>query len=328
MRMKAVRWRAYGPPEVLEVEELDKPVPGEREVLIRVKATTVTAGDCEMRRMDFPLYFRVPLKLWLGLRRPRQPAVPGTEFSGEIEAVGQEVTRYSIGERVFGSTGLSFGTNAEYICLSEDADMATIPEGLGFGEAAAMPFGGRDSIHFLNKAALKRGETILIIGAGGSIGTFAVQIAKERGLEVTAVDRRDKLDMLGLLGADHVVDYEREEYIQPGIQYDAVLDIVCRQSVLKTARVLKRGGWLLMANPSFLQLLRALILRTVHGKRVFSQASNGSTEDLRYLGALAKEGKLRSVIDREFSLEEIAAAHRFVETGSKKGNVVILLYVQ
>ncbi len=321
--MKVVRWSAYGPPEVLEIVELEKPVPGSREVLIRVEATTVTAGDCEMRRMDFPFYFRVPMKLWLGFRRPRQPAVPGTEFSGVIESVGQGVTRYSIGERVFGSSGVSFGTNAEYICLKEDADMALIPAGIGFKEAAPIPFGGRDSLHFLKKAALKRGAKILIIGAGGSIGTFAVQIAKEHGLEVTAVDRRDKLDMLRLLGADHVVDYEREEYIQPGIQYDAVLDIVCRQSVLKTARVLKRGGWLLMANPILLQLLRALVLRTVAGKRVFSQVSNGSAEELRYLGALAEEGKLRSVIDREFSLQEITAAHRYVETGAKKGNVVI-----
>jgi len=199
--MKAIVWTKYGPPGVLELREVEKPTPKEDEVLIRIYATTVTAGDCEMRSLKFPFYFSLVMRLWRGFLKPRGTAILGTELAGEIEAVGQDVRRFQPGDRVFGSAGLGLGTNAEYICLPEEpgemeGGVAIMPANMTYAEAATVPFGGRDALHFLRKGYVQSGQKILINGAGGSIGVFAVQLAKYLGAEVTAVDSTAKLDML------------------------------------------------------------------------------------------------------------------------------------
>jgi NADPH:quinone reductase-like Zn-dependent oxidoreductase len=325
--MKAVVWTKYGPPDVLEVKEIEKPTPNGDEVLIRIYATTVTAGDCEMRSLKFPIYLSLPMRIWLGLRKPRGTTIPGTELSGAIEAVGKDVKLFKEGDQVFGSAGMSFGTNAEYICLpAEPGEMeggvAIKPANMTYEEAATVPFGGRDSLHFLRKGNIQSGQKILINGAGGSIGTFAVQLAKYFGAEVTAVDSTGKLDMLRSIGADHVIDYTQEDFTKNGETYDVIFDVVGKISFSRSEKSIKQNGTYLLANPVS-QLVGGLWTRMTSSKRVVMQTASGTIEDLIYLRELVEAGKIKTVIDRTYPLEQIVEAHRYVETGQKAGNVVI-----
>jgi NADPH:quinone reductase-like Zn-dependent oxidoreductase len=325
--MKAIVWTKYGPPEVLKLGEVEKPTPKEDEVLIKIYATTVTAGDCEMRSLKFPIYLSLPMRFWLGFRKPKGTAIPGTELAGVIEAVGKDVKQFKKGDQVFGSTGMGFGANAEYICLPEEpgemeGGVAIKPANMTFEEAATVPFGGRDALHFLRLGNLQNGQKILINGAGGSIGTFAVQLAKYFGAEVTAVDSTAKLDMLRSLGADHVVDYTQEDFTQNGEVYDVIFDVIGKVSFSSSKRSIKQDGTYLLANPAG-QMVRGLWIRMTSGKKVIMQTSTGTIEQLIYLRELIETGKITTVIDRSYPLEQIAEAHRYVETGQKKGNVVI-----
>jgi NADPH:quinone reductase-like Zn-dependent oxidoreductase len=325
--MKAIIWTAYGPPEVLELREVDKPRPKDDEVLIRIVATTVTAGDCEMRGLKFPLPLSLPMRMWIGLRKPSGNTIPGTELAGEIEAVGKDVKLFKVGDKVFGSTGMRFSANAEYICLPErpgemEGGLAIKPASMTFEEAATVPFGGRDALHFLRLGNIQNGDKVLINGAGGGIGTFAVQLARYYGAEVTAVDSGEKLDMLRSLGADHVVDYTREDFTQNGQIYDVIFDVVGKISFSRSLRSIKPGGTYLLANPVS-QMLPALWARMTSGRQVIMQTASGTVDDLNYLSKLIEEGVIQTVIDRTYPLEDIAEAHRYVETGVKKGNVVI-----
>ena len=325
--MKAIIWTAYGPPEVLELRELDKPAPKDDEVLIRIVATTVTAGDCEMRGLKFPLPLSLPMRMWIGLRKPSGNTIPGTELAGEIEAVGKDVKLFKVGDKVFGSTGMRFGANAEYICLPEkpgemEGGLAAKPANMTFEEAATVPFGGRDALHFLRLGNIQNGDKVLINGAGGGIGTFAVQLARYYGAEVTAVDSGEKLDMLRLLGADHVVDYTREDFTQNGQIYDVIFDVVGVISFSRSLRSIKPDGTYLLANPVS-QMLPALWARMTSGRQVVMQTASGTVDDLNYIRKLIEEGVIQTVIDRTYPLEDITEAHRYVETGAKKGNVVI-----
>jgi NADPH:quinone reductase-like Zn-dependent oxidoreductase len=325
--MKAVVWTKYGPPDVLEVKEIEKPTPKEDEVLIRIYATTVTAGDCEMRSLKFPIYLSLPMRIWLGLRKPRGTTIPGTELSGEVEAVGKDVKLFKEGDQVFGSAGMSFGTNAEYICLpAEPGEMeggvAIKPANMTYEEAATVPFGGRDSLHFLRKGNIQSGQKILINGAGGSIGTFAVQLAKYFGAEVTAVDSTGKLDMLRSIGADHVIDYTQEDFTKNGETYDVIFDVVGKISFSRSDGSLKQNGTYLLANPAS-QMVRGLWTRLTSSKRVIMETASGTIADLIFLRELVEAGKIKTVIDRTYPLEQIVEAHRYVETGQKAGNVVI-----
>jgi NADPH:quinone reductase-like Zn-dependent oxidoreductase len=327
--MQAVVWTRYGPPDVLELRELEKPTPKEDEVLIRIHATTVTAGDCEMRSLRFPIYLRLAMRLWRGVLRPRKNSIMGTELAGEIEAVGQGVRRFGAGDQVFGSAGMGFGTNAEYICLpAEPGEMegtlAEKPANMTYEEAATVPFGGRDALHFLRQGNIQGGQKILINGAGGSIGTFAVQLAKHFGAEVTAVDSTPKLDMLRSIGADHVVDYTREDFTANGEIYDVIFDVVGKMSLSRSKRSVKQDGTYLLANPTK-QMGQALWTRMTSSITVIMGTASATTADLVYLKELVEAGRIKTVIDRCYPLEQIAEAHRYVETGQKQGNVVITM---
>jgi len=325
--MKAIVWTKYGPPDVLQLREVEKPIPKEDEVLIKIHATTVTAGDSEMRSLKFPIFLSLPMRLWVGFRKPQENTIPGTELAGEIEAVGANVKQYKVGDQVFGAAGISFGTNAEYLCLPEkpeemEGGVAIKPSNMSYEEAATVPFGGRDALHFLRKANLQPGDKILINGAGGSIGTFGVQLAKLFGAEVTAVDSTEKLDLLRSIGADHVVDYTQEEFTEKGEIYDVIFDVVGVISFSRSNKALKQNGTYLLANPMS-QIISGLWTRMTSSKKVIMQTASGTIEDLIYLRELIEAGKIKTVIDRRYPLEQIVEAHRYVETGAKKGNLVI-----
>jgi len=328
--MKAVVWTKYGPPDVLELREVEKPTPKDNELLIRIYATTVTAGDCEMRSLKLPIYLSLPMRLWRGFLKPRENSILGTELAGEIEKVGKNVKRFKEGDQVFGSAGMGLGTNAEYICLPEEpgemeGGVAIKPANMSYEEAATVPFGGRDALHFLRKGNIQSGQKILINGAGGSIGTFAVQLAKHFGAEVTAVDSTGKLDMLRSIGADHVVDYTQEDFTQSGEIYDVVFDVVGTISFSRTERSITLNGTYLLANPMRSQMVRGPWTRMRSSKKVVMETASGTIDDLIFLRELIDAGKIRTVIDRTYPLEQIVEAHRYVETGQKKGNVVITL---
>ena len=315
-------WTAYGPPDVLQLREVEKPVPKDNQVLIRIFATTVTAGDSEIRDLKLPIYFSLPMRIWVGLRKPSRKPIPGTELAGEIVTVGKDVTLLKEGDQVFGSSGLNFGANAEYICLPEGA-VAAKPSNMTYEEAAAVPFGGRDALHFLRKGNVRSGQKILINGAGGSIGTFAVQLAKVLGAEVTAVDSGEKLEMLRSIGADQVIDYTVEDFTENGEIYDVIFDVIGKVSLSHSRKSLRENGTYLLANPGMSQLLRGLWIRMTTSTKVVTQAANATADELVFLRELIEAGKIETVIDRTYSLEQIADAHRYVETGQKQGNVVI-----
>jgi NADPH:quinone reductase-like Zn-dependent oxidoreductase len=326
--MKAIVWTKYGPPNVLELREVEKPTPKDNEVLIRIHATTVTAGDCELRSLKFPIYLSLPIRLWRGFLKPRENSILGTELAGEIEAVGKDVNRFKEGDQVFGSAGMDIGTNAEYICLPEEpremeGGVAIKPANMTYEEAATVPFGGRDALHFLRKGNIKSGHKILINGAGGSIGTFAVQLAKHFGAEVTAVDSTEKLDMLLSIGADQVIDYTQEDFTKSGEVYDVIFDVVGTISFSRCEGSISKNGTYLLANPLGSQMVLGPLTRMTSSKKVIMQTASPTTQELIFLRELVEAGKIKSVIDRSYPLEQIAAAHSFVEKGGKKGNVVI-----
>jgi NADPH:quinone reductase-like Zn-dependent oxidoreductase len=327
--MKAVVWTKYGPPEVLELTNVEKPVPKDNEVLIRIYATTVTAGDCEMRGLKFPLLMNIVMRLWIGLIKPKKDTIPGTELAGEIETVGKEVKKFQPGDKVFGSVGAGFGTNAEYVCLLEEpgemeGGVTVMPSNMTYEQAATVPFGGRDALHFLSKGNIQNGHKILINGAGGSIGTFAVQLAKHYGAEVTAVDSGPKLEMLRSIGADYVVDYMQEDFTEKGEVYDVIFDVVGTISFARCKRVIRSNGIYLLANPTK-QILQGLWTRVTSSNKVVMETANGTIDDLVTLRKLIEVGRIKTVIDKSYPLEDIVKAHRYVETGQKIGNVVITI---
>ncbi len=323
--MKAIVWTKYGPPDVLQLKEVAKPAPKDHEVLIRIDATTVTAADCELRSLKLPIWLRLPIRIYLGLIRPRNKIL-GQELAGEVEAVGNEVTRFRKGDQVFGWTGFRLGAYAEYTCLPEDGMLAIKPANMTYEEAAALPVGGLEAVHLLRKGHIQSGEKILIHGAGGSIGTFAVQLARYFGAEVTAVDSTGKLDMLRSIGADQVIDYTQADFTKNGETYDVIFDVVGKSSFSRSVRSLKHNGRYLLANPKLSQMVRGRRILRRSSKTVIpyaARAASETTEDFNFLKELIEAGKIHSVIDRRYPLEHIAEAHRYVDTGHKKGNVVI-----
>jgi NADPH:quinone reductase-like Zn-dependent oxidoreductase len=323
--MRAVVCTRYGPPDVLELRDVRKPVPKDNEVLVRIRATTVGAADCELRRFDFAPWIWLPMRLGSGIRRPRH-RVLGHELAGDIESTGKDVRSFKAGDRVFAVTTVFLGSYAEYICLREnpkDGAIAAMPANLSYEEAAAVPYGGGHAAEFLRKANVRNGQRVLVNGAGGSFGTFAVQLAKVLGAHVTAVDSAPKLEMLCAIGADRVIDYTREDFTNSPETYDVIFDVVRNTPSGRMVRSLTENGCLLMANPGSLQLVRALWASRGSGKRVVFMASSGTSEDLARLRDSVEAGKLHPVIDRRFPLEQMADAHRYAETGQKLGNIVV-----
>ena len=306
---------------------MPKPVPKDDEVLVRVRATTVSSADCELRRFDFAPWIWVPVRLAFGIRRPRQPVL-GQELAGDVDSVGKDVRSLRGGDRVFAATGIGLGSYAEYICLRENprtGAIATMPANLGYEEAAAIPYGAGEALGFLRKAHVRSGQRVLVNGAGGSFGTFAVQLAKVLGAHVTAVDSAPKLEMLRTIGADRVIDFSREDFTDDPQTYDVIFDVVRHTPSGRMVRLLTENGYLLMANPGFLQIVRARRASRRTKKRVSFAASSGTSEDLAYLRGLIEAGTLRPVIDRRFPLEQMVEGHRYAESGQKLGNIVVIV---
>lgn len=320
--MKAVIWTKYGPPDVLQLREIEKPIPKDDEVLVKIIATSVFAGDCEMRRFDFPISFWLPLRLMFGLFKPRVKIL-GQELAGEIEAVGKEVKQFRSGDQIFAPTDAGFGAYAEYICLPATHPIAFKPANMTFEEAATVPVGGLNALHFLRKGNVQRGQKVLINGACGGIGTIAVQIAKASGADVTAVDRAEKLQVLRYLGADKVIDYMQEDFTSNGESYDVIVDVVGKSPFSRSVKSLKPNGRYILGNPRLPGMLKGLWTSMVSSKKVIIALAAYKTEDLAYLKELIEQGKIKAVIDRSYSLEQISEAHTYVETGRKAGNVVI-----
>jgi len=323
--MKAIVWTKYGPPDGLQLREINKPTPRDNEVLIRIVATTVTAGDCEMRSLKLPALFRLPMRIYMGFRKPKD-IILGQELAGEIEAVGKDVKLFKQGDQIFATTGFGFGAYAEYKCLPEDPKMGVLaikPVNMSYEEAAAVPTGGLEALHFIRKGNIQSKQKVLVIGAGGSIGTFAVQLARYFGAEVTGVDSTGKLDMLRSIGVDHVIDYTQEDFTKSGETYDVIFDVMGKAPFSSCVSSLTQNGRYLLGNPGLAQIVRGRWTMMRSNKKVIIGAANQNTEDLLFLKKLIESGKIKSVIDRCYPLEQIPEAHRYVDTGQKKGNVVI-----
>ena len=320
-KMKAAVCTAYGPPEVMRISDMPTPVPGDNGVLIRVCASTVTMGDCEIRTLTLPRWTRVPMRILMGYSKPGN-FITGMEFSGVVEGIGRNVTRYKIGDEVFGSSGMSMGANAEYI-VRPATGLAIKPKGISHEEAATISVGGINALHFLRKANIKPGQKVLVIGGGGAIGSYGVMLAKYYGAEVTGVDSAVKLDMLYSIGCSHVIDFGKEDFSTNGIKYNVIFDTVYVSRFSKCVDSLTDGGSYLMANTDPSRMLRALwVDRTTKKKLIFSLA--GETEpELIFLADLIAAGKIKPYVDRIFPLDQIAEAHAYVENGLKRGCVVI-----
>ncbi len=322
--MKAIVFEKYGSPDVLHLKEIEKPVPKDNEVLIKVHAATVIVGDCELRSFTFPIWLWLPLRIFFGIRKPKRKIL-GQEVAGGIEAVGKEIKQFSKGDRVFATTGVLFGAYAEYVCLPGKYAMAIMPANMTYGEAAAVPTGALNALHFIRRGKIRSGEKVLINGAAGNIGCYAVQLAKSNGAEVTAVDSAGKLDMLRSIGADHVIDYMQVDFTKNGETYDVILDAVGKSPFPRSLKSLNKNGRYVLANPRLLQMVRGLWVSMTTSKNVIFEFAGYRTEDLVFLQELIEAGTIRSVIDRTYPLEQTADAHRYVDTGQKAGNVIITL---
>ncbi|QOY87555.1 NAD(P)-dependent alcohol dehydrogenase [Paludibaculum fermentans] len=324
--MRAAVYSRYGPPDVVRIQEVGKPIPRDNEVLVRIHATTVCAADWRLRTAD-PFLIR----FMNGLLRPNKTKILGMEFSGTVEAVGPAVTRFAPDNQVFGGTGFQFGAHAEYVCLPEAGTLAAKPENMTMEEAAGVLFGGFTSLHFLRKANIQAGQNVLIYGASGSVGTFAVQLAVHFGARVTGVCSSSNVDMVRSLGAAAVLDYTREDFSSAGPVYDMVFDAVGYSGFERSLRALKRGGYYVRVGGSgkFLAILMGALqgiwVSATGAAKVVGGVAAGSREDQLFLKGLIEAGKLRTVIDRFYPLDEIAEAHRYVERGHKQGHVIIVM---
>jgi len=329
--MNAIVLEKYGPPSVLQFSEVEKPTPKDNEVLIRIYAAAVTATDPVDRKGE-PFVARI----FSGIRRPKHP-IPGGMLAGVIEATGKDVRRFEVGDRVYGSTGLSLGAHAEYKCLPEDEALAIIPAGMSYEEAAATVDGVLTALPFLrDEANLRRGQHVLIIGASGSVGTAAVQLAKYYGAQVTGVCSTSNLDMVKSLGADDVIDYRQEDFTKNGPTYDVIFDAVGKSSFSRSKSLLKPGGVYLSTGPTVggfflntLVLLFQMLWTSKIGNKRAKFAATGlrpsseKSKDLALLNDLIEAGTIKPVIDRRYPLEQIVEAHKYVEQGHKRGNVVL-----
>lgn len=322
--MKAIVYERYGPPEVLELREVAKPTPKDNEVLIKTYATTVTTGDWRVRSLNVPVGFGLIGRLVLGVSRPRQPIL-GTELAGEIELVGKDVKKFKTGDQVFAFSGASMGCHAEYKCMPEDGAVALKPANLTYDEAAAISFGGTTALNFFRRGKLQSGEKVLVNGASGGVGTAAVQLAKHFGANVTGVCSTANVELVRSLGANHVIDYTKEDFTRNGETYDVIVDIAGTAPFSRSKGSLKEGGRLLLVLGALPDMLQIPWISLTSNKRVIAGPAAERAEDLRFLAKLAEAGEFKPVIGRRYPFEQIVEGHRYVDTGHKKGNVVITL---
>lgn len=330
--MKAIVYREYGPPEVLRLEEVARPLPKEDEILVRVRAAALNFGDLLARKMNTvtPANFTMPLPLWLptrlmfGWRRPKN-GILGSEFAGEVAAVGERVTRFQVGDTVFGYRGAQMGAHAEYVAVPAGGLVAPKPANMTFAEAAALPYGALTALSLLRKVGVAPGHKVLINGASGSIGSAAVQLARHFGAEVTGVCSTPRLAYVRALGASEVIDYTAEEFTRSGRRYDLIFDILGKSSFAACRGSLTAEGRYLLASFKSGQLLQMGWTAVAGKQKVICALSSERLEDLLHIGELAEAGALRTIVDRCFPLEQAAEAHRYVEAGGKQGQVVLTM---
>ena len=330
--MKAVVYTKYGPPEVLRLKEVEQPSPNDNEILIRVYATPVNYGDLvtrnfkniSIREFHMPLLFLLPTKISFGLNKPNR-TILGSELAGMVEKVGKNVSKFKPGDQVFGYVGQSMGANAEYLCMSEDGMVGIKPANMTYEEAACVPYGGIMALSHLRKVDVKKGHKVLVNGASGGIGSLAVQIIKYYGAEVTGVCSTPRVNYVKALGADKVIDYTKEDFTETGETFDLIYDILGKSSFSRCKKSMKPSGRYLLASFKTGKILQMLGTSIIGKKKVICAMGSEKQEDMLLLKELVEAGKIKSIIDKRFPLEQTAEAHRYVEEGHKKGNVVITL---
>ncbi|MBC7847797.1 MAG: NAD(P)-dependent alcohol dehydrogenase [Flavobacterium sp.] len=317
--MKAAVYNQYGPPEVLHVKQVEKPIPNKNEILLKIIATAVNSGDCRLRKAD-----PFAVRFIFGLLIPKIKIL-GSVFSGQVERVGEEVKHFKVGDFVFGHSDMSFGTYAEYKCLPENASIALKPAAISHNEAAVIPFGGVTALHFIKKAEIKPEQKVLIVGASGAVGSAAVQIAKAYGANVTGVCSTTNMALVTSLGADKVIDYTKEDFTQNGETYDVIFDAVKAIAVSQSLKSLSKNGIMILSAAGMSEMFQGVWIAITSSKKVMTGVISHTAADIIYLKELIEAGKFKPVIDKSYTLEQISAAHSYVEKGHKKGNVVITI---
>ncbi|MEM9718168.1 MAG: NAD(P)-dependent alcohol dehydrogenase [Bacteroidota bacterium] len=317
--MKSVICTKYGSPEVLQIQQTTVPQPKENEILVKIHATSATSGDARIRRAD-PFIIR----LIFGFKRPKN-SILGVVVAGEVKAIGQAVTKFKVGDPIFGSTGMQFGSYAEYTTIPEDGILALKPRELTYEEAAAIPFGALAALHFLRKANLQMGQKVLIYGASGAVGSAAIQIAKSFGVKVSAVCSSRNFDLVKSLGADKVIDYTKEDFSKTEEKYDVVLEAVGKSSISQGLNALLPKGKLLLVSASFSKMFFGILASKLSGKEIIMGVDEENAAAMNYLRELVKKGQLKPVIDRRYPLEKVVEAHQYVDSGRKKGNVILAI---
>ena len=321
--MKAIVYTRYGPPDVLELKEVDKPVPKDDELLIKVHAAEATKADCELRSFKFPVkWFWLPMRIAMGISKPRRQIL-GVYFAGEVASTGGAVTKFKKGDLIFGTANLRMGAYGEYMCLPEKFTIVPKPFNMSFEEAASVPLGGLNALHFLRKANIQDGEKVLINGAGGSIGTFGIQIAKLMGGEVTAVDSSIKEEMLRGIGADNFIDYAKEDFTKQGHKYDVIFDMVAKSSYSGCIKTLVPGGRYLIGNPRLSDMLKSVLTTKLTDKTAIFAFAGEKKEELLALKEMIEDDKIKAVVDKTFPMHQAAEAHIRVETEQRLGTIVI-----
>lgn len=322
--MKAVVCTKYGPPEVLKFIELPKPEPKDNEICIKIKATTVAVADSRIRGFRVPAAVWIPARIVLGIKKPKKPVL-GVELAGEIESLGKNVTRFKIGDKIFAATLQNFGAHAEYICLSQDGPVATIPTNMSLEEAAALPIGARTALHFLERGKITRGQKVLIYGASGSVGTYAIQLAKHFGADVTAVCSHANMELVRSLGADTLLDYTHEDFRSQLETYDMIFVAVDKFPFSICKKILRANGVYINCTNPIKSLHQIFVSLTSKKKILMSQNVPEKIEYMVRIKELVEQGTLKPVIDKIYPFEQIVEAHRYVDKGHKVGNVIITI---
>jgi len=321
--MKAIVYTEYGSSNVLQIKDIERPSPKDDELLIKVHSAEVTKADCEMRSFNFAVkWFWLPLRLTLGVFKPKKQILGGY-FSGEIQDIGKDVSKFKKGDQVFGTTRMRFGAYGEYLCLPENYTIVKKPKNISYDEAAAVPLGGLNALHFMRKANIKEGDKVLINGAGGSIGTFGVQIAKAMGAEVTVVDSSIKEKMLIQIGADHFINYTKENITKSSKTYDVIFNMVANSRYVDFIKILNPGGRYIMGNPRLSDMLRSMLTSKFTNKTAIFAFAGEKEEELNTLKNMIEQGEIKPIVDKVYSYIHVAEAHQRVETEQRLGIVIL-----